>query len=114
MWCHIIKLGAYNNGAYLEQQQLTKNDIPVLVEKCINFIYTHGSMTEGIYRRPGTNTSVSEILSKFSKDAWAVQLTRDKYTEHDVATALKRFIRDLPEPILSSSQHQYLNQVSRK
>ncbi|EFA00372.1 arf-GAP with Rho-GAP domain, ANK repeat and PH domain-containing protein 1 [Tribolium castaneum] len=112
VWCHIVKLAAHNNGAHLDQQQLTKNDIPVLVEKCINFIYTHGSMTEGIYRRPGTNTAVAEILAKFRKDAWAVQLTIDKYTEHDVATALKRFIRDIPEPVLTNSQRQYLHQVS--
>ncbi|KAJ3663437.1 hypothetical protein Zmor_007698 [Zophobas morio] len=112
VWCHIVKLAAHNNGAYLDQQQLTKNEIPVLVEKCINFIYTHGSMSEGIYRRPGTNTSVAEILTKFRKDAWAVQLTVDKSTEHDVATALKRFFRDLPEPVLSSTQRQYLHQVS--
>ncbi|RZB94391.1 RhoGAP and/or PH domain containing protein [Asbolus verrucosus] len=112
VWCHIVKLAAHNNGAYLDQQQLTKNDIPVLVEKCINFIYTHGSMTEGIYRRPGTSTTIADILAKFRKDAWAVQLTFDKYTEHDVATALKRFFRDLPEPLMSSSQRQYLHQVS--
>jgi Arf-GAP/Rho-GAP domain/ANK repeat/PH domain-containing protein 1 len=113
VWCHIVKLAAHNNGAYLEQQQLTKDDIPVLVEKCINFIYTHGSMTEGIYRRPGTNTAVAEILAKFRKDSWAVQLTIDKHTEHDVATALKRFIRDLPEPVLTNNQRQYLHQVSK-
>jgi hypothetical protein len=69
-------------------------------------------MTEGIYRRPGTNTAVAEILAKFRKDAWAVQLTIDKHTEHDVATALKRFIRDLPEPVLTNNQRQYLHQVS--
>lgn len=69
-------------------------------------------MTEGIYRRPGTNSAVAEILAKFRKDAWAVQLTSDKYSEHDVATALKRFIRDLPEPVLTNNQRQYLHQVS--
>lgn len=43
VWCHIIKIAAHNNGADLENQQLTKNDIPVIVEKCINFIYVHGN-----------------------------------------------------------------------
>lgn len=70
-----------------------------------------GSMTEGIYRRAGSGTAVSELLAQFRKDAWAVQLT-DKYSEHDVATALKRFFRDLPEPLLISSKRQYLYQVS--
>ncbi|XP_023014900.2 rhoGAP_ARAP and RA_ARAPs domain-containing protein RhoGAP15B [Leptinotarsa decemlineata] len=113
VWCHIVKLEAHNNGANLDQQQLTKNDVPVIVEKCINFVYTHGSMTEGIYRRSGSGSSVSELLSKFAKDAFAVQLTSDQFTEHDVAMAIKRFFRDLPEPLLGSNQRQYLYEVSK-
>ncbi|XP_018563544.1 arf-GAP with Rho-GAP domain, ANK repeat and PH domain-containing protein 1 [Anoplophora glabripennis] len=113
VWCHIIKLEAHNNGANLDQQQLTKNDIPVIVEKCINYIYAHGSMTEGIYRRAGSGSLISEILTKFGKDAFAVQLTSDLCTEHEVGTALKRFFRDLPEPLLGSSQRQYLYEVSK-
>lgn len=111
-WCCILRLAAHNNGALLEQQQLTKNDIPVIVEKCINFIYAHGSMVEGIYRKAGSGAIVLDILTQFRRDAWAVQLTLDKYSEHDVATALKRFFRDLPEPLLTSSNQQYLYQVS--
>lgn len=70
-------------------------------------------MSEGIYRRAGSGASVSELLTLFRKDAWAVQLT-DKYSEHDVATALKRFFRDLPEPLLMTSKRQYFYQVSCK
>lgn len=113
VWCHIIKLEAHSNGANLDQQQLTKNDIPVIVEKCINYIYAHGSMTEGIYRRAGSGSLVSEILTKFGKDAFAVQLTNDLCTEYEVGTALKRFFRDLPEPLLGSNQRQYLYEVSK-
>lgn len=42
VWCHIVRLAAHNNGANLDQQQLTKNDVPVIVEKSINFIYAYG------------------------------------------------------------------------
>lgn len=109
-----MKSEAHNNGANLDQQQLTKNYVPVIVEKCINFIYAHGSMTEGIYRRPGTSSSVADLLTKFRKDAFAVQLTKDQYSENEVATALKRFFRDLPEPLLGSNQRQYFHEVSSK
>lgn len=71
-------------------------------------------MTEGIYRRPGQGSSVSELLTKFRKDAFAVQLTTDLCTEHEVGTALKRFFRDLPEPLLGTNQRQYLYEVSSK
>ncbi|KAJ8981459.1 hypothetical protein NQ317_000135 [Molorchus minor] len=113
VWCHINKLEAHNNGANLDQQQLTKNDVPVIVEKCINFVYAHGSMSEGIYRRSGSGSIISDILTKFRKDAFAVQLTTDLCTEYEVATALKRFFRDLPEPLLGSNQLHYLYEVSK-
>ncbi|XP_044763412.1 arf-GAP with Rho-GAP domain, ANK repeat and PH domain-containing protein 1 [Coccinella septempunctata] len=112
IWCHLIRIASYNNGACLHEQQLTKNDVPVIVEKCINFIYLHGSMSKGIYRQSGVGSLVSELLAKFAENAWAVQITHDKFSEHDVATALKRFFRDLPEPLLEISQRQYFYQVS--
>ncbi|KAL3284888.1 hypothetical protein HHI36_019024 [Cryptolaemus montrouzieri] len=112
LWCHLIKLAAHNNGAGLDEQQLTKNEVPVIVEKCINFIYLKGSMTKGIYRQSGIGSLVSELLAKFAEDAWAVQITSDKFSEHDVATAIKRFFRDLPEPLMGITQRQYFYQVS--
>lgn len=42
IWRHIIQEVAHNNGPSLKEQQLTKDDVPVLVDKCINFIYAHG------------------------------------------------------------------------
>lgn len=42
IWRHIIKESAHNNGTSLRRQQLTKDDVPVIVDKCVNFIYTHG------------------------------------------------------------------------
>lgn len=111
-WCRVIRQEAHRNGAKLDQQQLTKNDIPVIIEKCINFIYVNGSMCEGIYRKAGNNLKVAELLEKFAKDAWAVQLTTENYSENDVATALKRFFRDLPEPLFPNDQRKYLIEVS--
>ncbi|XP_076272951.1 rhoGAP_ARAP and RA_ARAPs domain-containing protein RhoGAP15B isoform X2 [Rhynchophorus ferrugineus] len=113
VWCHIVKLEAHNNGANLDQQQLTKNDIPVIVEKCINFIYAHGSMSEGIYRKAGTCSTVSDLLFKFRKDAFAVQLTKNICSEYEAATALKRFFRELPEPLFGSDHRQYLYEVAK-
>lgn len=84
----------------LKNQQLTKDNVPVLVDKCVNFIYTHGSMSEGIYRKSGSENSIVKLLTSFREDAFGVQLTRTEYSEHDVASAMKRFMRDLPEPLL--------------
>ncbi|XKL63586.1 hypothetical protein PGB90_005950 [Kerria lacca] len=105
-WQRVIKAAAMDNSRGLEDQQLTKDDIPVIVEKCINFVYAHGSMSEGIYRRSGSNSSITKLLSAFRQDSWSVQLSRQEYTEYDVASVLKRFFRDLPEPLFTVQLHK--------
>ena len=46
-------------------QQVTHEEIPVIVDKCIKFVYSHGVMTEGIYRLAGVNTKINRLLSEF-------------------------------------------------
>jgi len=62
-------------------------------------------MTEGIYRRSGSSSAVAKLLEAFRRDAWATQITRNSYTEHDVATVLRRFLRDLPNPLFPANIH---------
>ncbi|KAK7590403.1 hypothetical protein V9T40_002016 [Parthenolecanium corni] len=106
-WQRVLRAAAVNNSRNLADQQLTKDDIPVIVDKCINFVYAHGSMSEGIYRRSGSNSSVTKLLSAFRQDSWSVQLSRQDYTEYDVASVLKRFFRDLPEPLFTLQLHKH-------
>ena len=49
----IIETVAFSNTNSLNDQQLTSEDIPVIVDKSISFVYGHGCMTEGIYRHSG-------------------------------------------------------------
>ncbi|KAJ9579856.1 hypothetical protein L9F63_004458, partial [Diploptera punctata] len=111
-WHSVIRSAAVDNGLSLDQQQLTREDIPTIVDKCINFVYAHGSMSEGIYRRSGANSNVTKLLTLFRQDAWSVQLTRQDYTEYDVSSVLKRFLRDLPEPLLTTELHSQLCEIT--
>ncbi|XP_059055314.1 arf-GAP with Rho-GAP domain, ANK repeat and PH domain-containing protein 2 [Achroia grisella] len=104
-WQFMIRLAAHNNGTYLHHQQLTKDDVPVVVDKCLSFVYAHGSLSEGIYRRAGSNSMISDLLSRFRRDAWSVQLCHGQHSEHDVAGALKRFFRELPESLIPQNKH---------
>ncbi|KAL0902177.1 hypothetical protein ABMA27_000113 [Loxostege sticticalis] len=107
-WRYMIRLAAFNNGAQIHHQQLTKDDVPTIVDKCISFIYAHGSLSEGIFRRAGSSTVLSELLARFRRDAWSVQLSPSQHSEHDVAGVLKRFFRDLPESLVPQDKHQAL------
>lgn len=57
-------------------------------------------MSEGIYRKSGSENSIQKLLKKFRSDAYTTQIIRSEYNEHDVANALKRFMRDLPDRLL--------------
>lgn len=43
-WNIVLKDDAYANGTQLCHQQLTKDNVPVLIDKCVNFVYTHGML----------------------------------------------------------------------
>ncbi|XP_045784309.1 arf-GAP with Rho-GAP domain, ANK repeat and PH domain-containing protein 1 [Maniola jurtina] len=110
-WKYMVTLAAHNNGAFIHHQQLTKENIPVIVDKSLSFIYAHGSLSEGIYRRAGSSLVLSELLARFRRDSWSVQLTPGQHSEHDVAGVLKRFFRDLPEPLVPQEKHSALIEV---
>ncbi|XP_011178962.2 uncharacterized protein LOC105209960 isoform X2 [Zeugodacus cucurbitae] len=108
IWRHIIREVAHNNGFSLIDQQLNKFNVPVIVDKCINFVYIHGSMSEGIYRKSGSENSILKLLSAFRADAFNVEITRNEYNEHDVANVLKRFMRDLPERLMGKLSESFM------
>ncbi|XP_065365124.1 uncharacterized protein RhoGAP15B isoform X2 [Calliphora vicina] len=108
IWRHIIREVAHNNGFTLGDQQLTKFNVPVIVDKCINFVYIHGSMSEGIYRKSGSENSILKLMSAFRSDAFNVEITRNEYNEHDVANVLKRFMRDLPERLMGKLSESFI------
>ena len=68
-----------------------------------SFIYNNHIKIEFwfYFRHSGVNTKINKLLELFKGNVWSVHLTRDSFSEHDVANALKRFFRTLDEPILT-------------
>ncbi|XP_070552605.1 arf-GAP with Rho-GAP domain, ANK repeat and PH domain-containing protein 1-like isoform X2 [Ptychodera flava] len=102
-WLQALKTASTSTGKNLHEQQLTEDNVPVLVSKCIGYIAIHGLTEEGIYRRAGQDSKVKSVLAEFSADARSVNL--DDYPVHEVANALKRFFRNLPDPLLTKALH---------
>lgn len=50
-WESVIVAAALENGPSLSEQQLTKDNVPTIVEKCVNFIHTHGTWQLGGHER---------------------------------------------------------------
>jgi len=41
-WEKVISKAAKQNGDQFQEMQLTIDDVPVIVDKCIDFLYAHG------------------------------------------------------------------------
>ncbi|XP_064608879.1 arf-GAP with Rho-GAP domain, ANK repeat and PH domain-containing protein 1-like isoform X2 [Liolophura sinensis] len=96
-----IQLVSSSESHKLDDQQLTTNNIPVIVEKCITHIELHGITAEGVYRLAGTHSKITKLLELFRKDARALIIRNDDYTVHEVANCLKRYFRSLDDPLLT-------------
>lgn len=66
-------------------------------------------MSEGIYRKEGSSSNIQKLMAALKKDAFEVQITRSEYNEHDACSVLKRFLRDLPEPVMGKYAAHFLS-----
>ncbi|XP_062849120.1 unconventional myosin-IXAb isoform X2 [Trichomycterus rosablanca] len=85
----------------VELSQLTSDDraVPLVVEKLINYIEMHGLYTEGIYRKSGSTNKIKELKLGLDTDVNSVIL--DDYNIHVIASVLKQWLRDLPNPLMT-------------
>ncbi|ORX95818.1 RhoGAP-domain-containing protein [Basidiobolus meristosporus CBS 931.73] len=80
-----------------EHHRLKKRHVPLIVEKCIDFIDNHGLNREGIYRVSGKHSQVQQLRQAFEKNE-EISL-EDDTSVASVASLLKTYIRELPEPL---------------
>ncbi|KAL7867783.1 hypothetical protein SRHO_G00091670 [Serrasalmus rhombeus] len=85
----------------VELSRLTNDEraVPLVVEKLINYIEMHGLYTEGIYRKSGSTNKIKELKMGLDTDSNCVNL--DDYNIHVIASVLKQWLRDLPNPLLT-------------
>uniref|UniRef100_A0A667YJY5 Rho GTPase activating protein 22 n=1 Tax=Myripristis murdjan TaxID=586833 RepID=A0A667YJY5_9TELE len=101
-------------GQHLEETMLCENQcgpqrpVPVLVEQCVCFIRQRGLEEEGLFRAPGQTNHVRELQDAFDRGEKPVL---DSTTDvHTVASLLKLYIRELPEPVIPFSKYtQFLS-----
>ncbi|KAI8885416.1 hypothetical protein K501DRAFT_322491 [Backusella circina FSU 941] len=85
--------------------------IPAVVDKCTSEIERRGLEEVGIYRVAGTGSVVSELKTEFNKNVDKVDLSDPAWADINViADALKQFLRELPEPLLTYTYYdEFIN-----
>uniref|UniRef100_A0A8C4RDA5 Rho GTPase activating protein 25 n=1 Tax=Erpetoichthys calabaricus TaxID=27687 RepID=A0A8C4RDA5_ERPCA len=92
----------------LYEQKFEQHQVPILVEKCVEFIREHGLSEEGIFRLPGQDNQVKQFRDAF--DAGERPSFPSETDVHTVASLFKLYLRELPEPVIPWSQYDdFLN-----
>ncbi|KAK1247969.1 hypothetical protein MKX07_000857 [Trichoderma sp. CBMAI-0711] len=75
--------------------------VPIVVAKCGVFLKEKATSVEGIFRLNGSEKRIKELKTIFdSPDRYGKGLSWEGYTVHDAATVLRRYLNDLPEPVV--------------
>ncbi|KAF6210863.1 hypothetical protein GE061_013974 [Apolygus lucorum] len=88
-------------------QQLTTGDekIPLIVDRLITTIEMYGLYTEGIYRKSGVSSKVKELKNRI-EDGNSELIQFEGYQVHVLASVLKSFLREMPEPLLTYDSYE--------
>ncbi|XP_041854956.1 rho GTPase-activating protein 25 isoform X2 [Melanotaenia boesemani] len=86
------------------EQRFGPHMVPILVQKCVEFIKEHGLDEEGIFRLPGQENAVKQFRDAF--DAGERPSFPSDTDVHTVASLLKLYLRELPEPVVPWTQYQ--------
>lgn len=73
-------------------------ELPALVRECIDYIEEHGMTCEGIYRMSGVKSKVQQLRARCNRHE---SLCLSEHEPHVVASLLKQFLRELPDPVLT-------------
>ncbi|XP_066298836.1 phosphatidylinositol 3-kinase regulatory subunit alpha-like isoform X2 [Branchiostoma lanceolatum] len=87
-------------GEDLKLQFSPPDPAPVVVIKCCKAIEERGLDLDGIYRISSSTAAINELKKSFNTDPNSVDLSI--YDLHCVSGALKRYLRELPNPVLTT------------
>ncbi|XP_052411802.1 rho GTPase-activating protein 25 [Carassius gibelio] len=113
-WVRSIRkaIGSRSNGVFgkslpdimVYEKKFGSRLVPILVEKCAEFIREHGLSEEGIFRLPGQDNQVKQFREAF--DAGERPSFPSDTDVHTVGSLLKLYLRELPEPVVPWTQYQ--------
>lgn len=67
---------------------------------------------EGIFRKNGNIRRLKELTDALDRDATSVDLTQENPVQ--LAALMKKFFRDLPDPLMTFKLHRLWNAVACK
>ncbi|XP_012684846.2 rho GTPase-activating protein 18 isoform X2 [Clupea harengus] len=106
----VVKLKEKESGLFgvplatlLEQDQrrVTGTKVPLILQRLISHIEGEGLDTEGLLRIPGVAIRVKALVQELEAKFYEGTFPWETLKQHDAASILKFFIRELPHPLLT-------------
>jgi len=98
-------------GCPLEDHlRIQEREIAFVLEECVTFLYREAMDVQGLFRLAGSAVKIRKLTAEF--DAGLVDLTEFESDVHIVTGALKQYLRELPEPLMTSNLYNEWIQAS--
>ncbi|XP_062139854.1 rho GTPase-activating protein Graf isoform X3 [Drosophila sulfurigaster albostrigata] len=91
----------------------------MFVRRCIQVLEGRGLEDEGIYRKSGVGTKINKLLAlgmerKETEDVFTDDKYRDLMESNTIASALKMYLRNLNEPLMTYHYHSGFIEAAKK
>ncbi|KIJ66918.1 hypothetical protein HYDPIDRAFT_150016 [Hydnomerulius pinastri MD-312] len=92
--------------------------IPIVVAKCGLFLKVNGLEEENVFSLNGSTKVMQELQAKFEKRPHygrTIDWKRQLYSPHDVAMVFRRYLTQMPEPIIPYvMQHDFRDAIAKQ
>uniref|UniRef100_A0A3B5QTM4 Rho GTPase activating protein 18 n=1 Tax=Xiphophorus maculatus TaxID=8083 RepID=A0A3B5QTM4_XIPMA len=89
-----------------DHRRVPGTKVPLILQRLISHVEEEGLDTEGLLRIPGSATRVKSLCQELESSFYDRTFQWKQVKQHDAASLLKLFIRELPHPLLTV---EYLN-----
>lgn len=87
-------------GSLEDHLRIQEREIAFVIEECVTFLYKTAMSVQGLFRLAGSAVKIRKLTAEF--DAGLVDLSEFENDVHIVTGALKQYLRQLPEPLMTS------------
>lgn len=84
-------------------------DCPAVIEEALDFLIERAAKCEGIFRISPSKAMLTETIAAMDQ---LKPIKWDSYSEHLVASILKEFLRELPNPVLTNELYEQWMQLA--
>ncbi|KAJ3410438.1 hypothetical protein HDV05_003800 [Chytridiales sp. JEL 0842] len=82
--------------------------IPIIVHECVKYLKANGLKSNGLFRVNGSEKRIAQMAVSFDEGPkYGFGFEFQGYTVYDVADLLKKYIRGLPEPLLTTDLYSH-------